>query len=533
MSNLKTEKMKTMGTLLGLKTREGYPIFYNEDKTTKQRQYGEFNCPITLLFERDYSKMAHYSGCSKKEVYCEISFEDLYDNMCLIGNDANPREPKYVENERGDIIRTFIDTPELLREISHGASILASEAEVSDDGSVVKFKVPHIDDSNLTGQIKYDAQDENKRYGLYDGQNLWALACSFVEKVRSLPKKDAEYLLNNVPLSERFIRVNIKVIDKAVPLWKIVRIVKGKNSVEKQEKTAMATHMNAFRGLIPMEVIDLGGLEEKTNADLYKLATVKDTKESDSLYKSEVYSSVSLPMAIFASHVGIISTTQDFINSNIVKLYDSSKGAERKEYYDSFKAKIGYPIGLSRHKTSASNVLFRVINPITGEVESPCEYDSVLNAELLCDYFVNAFDFVTTYDYSNVNTSVLKTLGIKKAKKPKLSAWTNNAIKYEIPLLVMNFIPFIYSSMCKTIEDSDGRTLVIPQTDFRPFWDANYIKILERICTLRSYGTSDTDVHDSFNLCTKEDDRCVKTWDDLRMLTSKYMKGILSMRKVA
>lgn len=516
------KKDKSLGKLFGLSENGGYPIFFAGDGSVLDRQYGEFKVPV------------EYVGCSmgngkgrsyEKEYLVNVSFIDLYNHLRLIGNDPNPRMGKYKKKEREEVLKTFCYMPEVTLDSNHGISIAALSAKITEENgqTYLSMFIGHKDATGLSGKEKQRIEEYNKRSGEYDGQNLAAMACQFVHTILEMPSDEAKEILNGVPLEDRYLRLSVKVYSEDFELTKLCRIVSAKNSGVPQDKTAVAMHLGCLKLLIPDELYDKDGIESKSNSEIYEMKQMKDTKESDMQYAVSYTRSKILPDD-YCRDVGMIYEASKLGTKQKLMAFDEIPDKLKKGFLEGIVNDYKDVINCSRHKSTCVTRMLKPLNVFEGKLDEACVYNRVLNDAFLCNYYMNCFDLVNTFDYSNIDSSLLNILNIKESQKAMVSAWSGNVIRYEIPMLVMNFIPYIYGVMSSTKRGEDNEIMLTFEYDFKDFWASCGESIISIIADLRQLGIENS--RDSFCLCTSTWHPCVEAWYKIRGIALNYMNSV-------
>lgn len=531
-----SKNSRNFGKYIGLENRQPYPIFFSEDgKTVLKRQAGHFNLSCDIVGDtaniKDSKKKRR---TAKREIIADIPLTEIY-KIYRIVNDANIRFGLYDEGKRGETVKTFLLYPEILLEATHGVSMMVKNIKINN--GKIEFDVPHIE---LTGKESPEEQaeieKENKLYGAADGQNLLSIAGCVYRAVEN------GLLDDSYPLDEVYIRVVFYEFDDSVPFDIRARICSAKNTVVEQDKYATASFEGYFEEFVS-PVVKVG-VETKLNESLYEFCEKSDIENLEYTDEdNEPYKNSKVAIDEFIRCNGILSDTQKMLRTDRFKKYVDVG-------FDSEFANIGliYPdvIHLSRMKGTC---IKKVYSDKKSNVGNP--YNSVFNDELQDIYWNGIFNALITYDYSKLEfteshkailkkvlgskyknisiismDTILKTLSIKPSKNKVVSPFSNNAILYDVPVLIKNFYPYISALLFETHRDAITKKMIVTCPYSKEEVISKMIEILpcvlyllyERREAAKKRGS------DSFCFCTKQDKECQELWDKILKITYYYKK---------
>jgi hypothetical protein len=531
-----SKNSRNFGKYIGLENRQPYPIFFSKDgKTVLERQSGSFELECDIVGDSSNlkeNKKKHRTA--KREIQADVSLAEI----CKIGrlvNGANIRYGEYEESKRGGTVETFLLYSEILLEATHGVSIIAKNIKV--ENGHIKFDVPHIKlTGNETLEEVAEIEKENKLYGVADGQNLLSIAACVCRAV------EIGLLDESYPLDEVYIRVVFYEFDDTIPFDIRARICSAKNTVVEQGKYATASFEGFFEEFVSPVVKQ--GVETKLNESLYEFCEKSDIENLEYTDEdNEPYKNSKIAIDEFIRCNGILSDTQKMLRTDRFKKYEDVG-------FDSEFANIGliYPdvIHLSRMKGTC---IKKVYSDKKSNVGNP--YNSVFNDDLQDIYWNGIFNGLITYDYSKLEftenhknilrkvlgskyknismvsmDTILKTLSIKPSKNKVVSPFSNNAILYDVPVLIKNFYPYISALLFETHRDTVTKKLIVSCPYNKEEVISKMFEILpcvlyllyERREAAKKRGS------DSFCFCTKQDKECQELWDKILKITFYYKK---------
>lgn len=501
---------------VGLELGAGFPILFEDDRVTaKVRKDGHFRVDCNLFGQRSGLNKdgTHKKGCSyQKEVVVDISlYNILMSYLYLMCNNNNPRNPYYKAPNR-ETCKTFLFNRNLLLETNHGGAIIAKNVKY--DRGVINFDIPNMPYPEGASDKEKDSIDAyNRRFGMFDGGHLTVNAATFAKAVMDGHVED----MTVEDLKEYFIRYTIYEYDDTVSTDKIAYICNAKNTMTAQKGVDIDSQCGIFQDVIPHSLRQ--GIEEKDGSAQYALELCKsdddsevDDEDSMAVYKTslvskeEYFRNILLAFSAAKSCVAFNQPRTKLI------LEDCRKGDE--VFTAQCKKIVTETMDYGRTKRKALNTVRKDL--IAG---NPVICNSFLKSESLEDFWLNCYDFVLAYDYSDVPADIQEWLGIVPTKQNYLTPFTKSKVQYNMPILVRNMIMACYGYLSVFTPNTKGDTMDC-MVDFRKFWDEKHNDILKAIYACRTAKGNDST--DSFCYVRNTNKFAVKMWYDIYMICQNY-----------
>lgn len=509
----------------GLVLNEGFPIYYEDDGVTeKQRRYGDFKLNGSLFGCRSgYNKDgSHRKGCSYKNEYVfDFSLYDIYmKGIYLMGDGNNLRTPYYKPTSH-DINVTLLFYRHLLLETNHGCSIIADNVIWNSKNGTVSFTIPHRDYPENATQEEIDSIERyNKCYGRFDGSHLTSLCATFAKAV-------IEGKVDGVTIDDLkncTIRYTIYEFDDTVSPKEIAYICNAKNTMVPQEKVDIDSQTGLYQPVMPLEI--RSGVEERDGAAKYAKEVHKDSKknskndDSDNVSEEDTYSvykNALVSMQEYFRNIMLVysaaTSRQTFNNNKSRNIYESCRKGDGV-WLEQTKKIVTETMDYSRSKDKARKA---VRNDLVNS--NSVVFNSFLKSSSFVDFWKNCYDYVLSYDYSDVPEEIRKVLSINPVKQNFITPFQKDIVKYSIPLLVRNMIIACYGYLCEFTPNVEGDTLDC-KVDFKQFWDMNHNEVIKFIYDCRTNKKNDST--DSFCYVRPTNSVAVTMWYNIYNLCKTY-----------
>lgn len=513
-----SKKNITFASRIGLKNNQPYPCLMTTDEKGHvvpfEPKYGVRKLPVIY---KSREKFSLGDGKSFEEIYCYMLMRN-FRQVNLIPTDINPRNGIY-DSRRRPIVDVAELNPHRLQ-YSFGISVIAKSAKY--DRHVMTFEIPK---STVVSQ---------KKYGVVNGQNLTDIITSIVEAVLQ-GKIEYDYDMDEIKIPITFV-----VFSDNVSMDEISAYCEAKNFTIAQTTTALATMRGDFDKFIYSALrkgIEIKFGEAKTDieyremlANVDKMKIVEDNLERFTGSRVNLTDFFKYQAIIHYTVIGNLKYRNEMAHLSDDKqnksFYTKEEISEKRERIRTDFAK---PVmAVSKHKNmGVKEVLRGVYNGTSSAL------NDVQNEELMEDFFVNAYDYVRTFDFTEYfkkHPGYMELMGFAKMTEKTLSPFKRNECHYKISVAIMNFVAFMYGCLCEYTEDAvtkEGK--VVSYVNFEDFWNNNYEQILDKVAEFRK-SNSNLDTYCYTNNALKS---AVNLWNYIRKFCEDNYKTYLIERKVA
>lgn len=456
--------------VLELVNNKPYKILFDEKGLPKKRKSGKITLRGRIESYTDNNGTNSYH--KKRLVFLLPLSKELLD--FILGNFSNPRDALYKSARRKEIPMNLYDSMyyPYFANMNQGLSLSVAniDYETLESGmSNITFEIPHKEGEDSDIEIA----NYNKRYGLYDGQNLYYIALTFIKAVI-----DGIITIEG-NLEDRYVRVVLDEYDEKMPLPILMRIIQAKNNCESQSDRVIERHSGVFNDLISNnpEIANkyVSGIELKQNSKYYD-SKIKEIKESDDML-SEAEMVACYPVKPepeqIAKEYDLVYTSANARDEYIKCGLDNARNKDTKR--GNFKEVQKR----ARNKYNACNAWTKYKEDQTKETGVPELRYNACRKGNIPEQYLTFRDTFLSYDFAKINTEVREELGIKRNNENVITPFTNAVMVYDIPVYVANIIPEIFGYLCEL--DTVNQELQYSRLKYETFLD-NYIeKILTKM----------------------------------------------------
>lgn len=471
---------KELEKLFNLKNKQKYPILFtkvNGMEVAKERKNGEIhlNCRVESVTEYDNSNIK-----KRVSLLVPLSTELL---EYIFDNSNNPRDAVY-STKRQDILLNLYRYYRDFHEMNQGVTISASNINVPDSMDYIDFEIAHMD-ARFEGDS--EAEEFNKRNGMYDGQNLWYLILTFIDAVKN------GVLEIEGKLEDRYVRIVLQEFREDVSLDDLVRIYSAKNNSVAQSDRNLEVFKGTFDDILPECLMH--GVERKENSKHYDLWYTNYKEEEDNMSSEEMIACTPQKPDVsqVAKELDVVYTSA---HRSRAYVFSEENGLWDAKGKDLIRQKLNCIVEVpksARSKFGAANSYIKFKEEDGYDLRYSC-----VREEVIAKLYTTYRDAFLSYDFSKIDAELRKTLGIVETTEYIVSPFTHKIITYTLPVYVSNIIPETFGFLCTL--DTVNDKLNYSNLDIEAFLDKNMSAILTDMAKSKTILAKDG--HDTYGFAS-------------------------------